>query len=53
MNPLESLRKLMARLDGWQRRARWAGVPYAVVNILMAVILFSVLCGPRRTGGTR
>jgi ABC-type uncharacterized transport system permease subunit len=29
------------------------GVPFAVVNILMAAILFSVLCGGRRAGGGR
>src|SRR5260370_18388023 len=23
---------MMAALDGWQRQARWAGVPYAVVK---------------------
>ena len=39
MNPAGSLRKLtdavdtvMAALDSWQRRNRWAGVPYAVVK---------------------
>ncbi len=29
------------------------GVPFAVVNILMAAILFSVLCGGRRAGAGR
>ncbi len=32
MNPLGPLRKMMAALDGWQRQARWAGVPYAVLK---------------------
>ncbi len=32
MNPLSPVRKLMGGLDDWQRRNRWAGVPYAVVK---------------------
>ncbi len=32
MNPAEPLQKAMAGLDGWQRRTRWAGVPYGVVK---------------------
>jgi uncharacterized BrkB/YihY/UPF0761 family membrane protein len=32
VNPLGPLRKMMAALDSWQRRARWAGVPYAVLK---------------------
>jgi uncharacterized BrkB/YihY/UPF0761 family membrane protein len=32
VNPAGLLRRVMAGLDGWQRRARWAGVPYAVVK---------------------
>src|SRR5690349_13729433 len=29
MAPLQAV---MGMLDGWQRRARWAGVPYAVMK---------------------
>jgi uncharacterized BrkB/YihY/UPF0761 family membrane protein len=29
---MDVLRALFGRLDGWQRRTRWAGVPYAVVK---------------------
>lgn len=29
---MKPLRKIIAALDGWQRRVRWAGVPYAVVK---------------------
>jgi uncharacterized BrkB/YihY/UPF0761 family membrane protein len=29
---MEQLRKLIGGLDAWQRRVRWAGVPYAVVK---------------------
>ena len=32
MNLLGPARKAMATVDGWQRRSRWAGVPYAVVK---------------------
>ena len=32
MNPAGLLRRVMTALDGWQRRTRWAGVPYAVVK---------------------
>lgn len=32
MDVLSPLRKVMAAIDGWQRRHRWAGVPYAVVK---------------------
>jgi uncharacterized BrkB/YihY/UPF0761 family membrane protein len=32
MNLLEPVRKVMAAVDRWQRRTRWAGVPYAVVK---------------------
>jgi uncharacterized BrkB/YihY/UPF0761 family membrane protein len=32
VNPAGLLRRVMTGLDGWQRRARWAGVPYAVVK---------------------
>lgn len=32
MNLLGPPRKLMGAADGWQRRSRWAGVPYAVVK---------------------
>lgn len=32
MNLLGPPRKLMGAVDGWQRRSRWAGVPYAVVK---------------------
>jgi uncharacterized BrkB/YihY/UPF0761 family membrane protein len=32
MNVLSPVRRVMAALDGWQRRTRWAGVPYAVVK---------------------
>jgi uncharacterized BrkB/YihY/UPF0761 family membrane protein len=32
VNPLGPLRKMMAALDGWQRQARWVGVPYAVLK---------------------
>ena len=29
---MKPLRKIIGRLDAWQRRVRWAGVPYAVVK---------------------
>lgn len=32
MNLLGPPRKMMGAVDGWQRRSRWAGVPYAVVK---------------------
>jgi uncharacterized BrkB/YihY/UPF0761 family membrane protein len=32
MNPLGTVRTVMGAVDGWQRRNRWAGVPYAVVK---------------------
>jgi uncharacterized BrkB/YihY/UPF0761 family membrane protein len=32
MNPVEPARRVMAAVDGWQRRVRWAGVPYAVMK---------------------
>ncbi len=32
MNPAGVLQGVAGTLDGWQRRARWAGVPYAVVK---------------------
>jgi uncharacterized BrkB/YihY/UPF0761 family membrane protein len=32
MNPLEPARTVMGAVDRWQRRHRWAGVPYAVVK---------------------
>lgn len=32
MSPAEPLRKVMGAVDRWQRRTRWAGVPYAVVK---------------------
>lgn len=32
MNAAGPLRRVMAAVDGWQRRTRWAGVPYAVVK---------------------
>jgi uncharacterized BrkB/YihY/UPF0761 family membrane protein len=32
VSPVEPLRRVMAALDGWQRRTRWAGVPYAVLK---------------------
>ena len=32
VNPVEPLSKVMGAVDGWQRRHRWAGVPYAVVK---------------------
>ena len=32
MNPAEPLRKVVGAVDGWQRRSRWAGVPYAVLK---------------------
>jgi uncharacterized BrkB/YihY/UPF0761 family membrane protein len=32
VSPAEPLREVMGTLDRWQRRARWAGVPYAVVK---------------------
>ncbi len=31
-NPVEYLRRVMTAADGWQRRSRWAGVPYAVIK---------------------
>lgn len=30
--PMEHLRRVIASADGWQRRTRWAGVPYAVMK---------------------
>jgi uncharacterized BrkB/YihY/UPF0761 family membrane protein len=30
MSPMDSLGKVMGAVDGFQRRVRWAGVPYAV-----------------------
>jgi uncharacterized BrkB/YihY/UPF0761 family membrane protein len=30
MSPMDPLRKVMGAVDGFQRRVRWAGVPYAV-----------------------
>ena len=32
VNPVEPLRKVIGAVDAWQRRSRWAGVPYAVVK---------------------
>jgi uncharacterized BrkB/YihY/UPF0761 family membrane protein len=32
MNPLEPVSTVMGAVDRWQRRHRWAGVPYAVVK---------------------
>jgi uncharacterized BrkB/YihY/UPF0761 family membrane protein len=32
MNPVEPLRKIAGAVDDWQRRNRWAGVPYAVAK---------------------
>ena len=32
MDPLGPVRNVMGAVDGWQRRTRWAGVPYAVVK---------------------
>jgi len=32
MNPMGPLRRVMGAVDGWQRRTRWAGVPYAVLK---------------------
>jgi uncharacterized BrkB/YihY/UPF0761 family membrane protein len=32
VSPAEPLRRVMEAADGWQRRTRWAGVPYAVVK---------------------
>ena len=31
-NPVGLLRRVMTAVDGWQRRIRWAGVPYAVIK---------------------
>ncbi len=31
-NPVELLKKVIGAVDAWQRRHRWAGVPYAVVK---------------------
>ncbi len=30
VNPVEPVRKGIGTVDAWQRRHRWAGVPYAV-----------------------
>jgi uncharacterized BrkB/YihY/UPF0761 family membrane protein len=30
--PVGVLRRVMTAVDGWQRRTRWAGVPYAVIK---------------------
>jgi len=32
VNPAGLPRQVMTAVDGWQRRARWAGVPYAVLT---------------------
>ncbi|MGD0700562.1 MAG: YhjD/YihY/BrkB family envelope integrity protein [Trebonia sp.] len=32
VNPVEPVRTTIGAVDGWQRRHRWAGVPYAVVK---------------------
>ncbi len=32
VNPVGTLGKAIAAVDAWQRRHRWAGVPYAVVK---------------------
>ena len=32
MNPARPLQRTLAALDGWQRRTRWAGVPYGTVK---------------------
>ena len=32
VNPVEPLRKAIGAVDAWQRRHRWAGVPYAVMK---------------------
>jgi len=32
VNPVEPLRRAIGAVDAWQRRIRWAGVPYAVVK---------------------
>jgi len=32
LDPVGALRRVMTALDGWQRRSRWAGVPYAVMK---------------------
>ena len=32
VNPVEPFRKAIGAVDAWQRRHRWAGVPYAVVK---------------------
>lgn len=32
MNPVGLLRRVVTAVDGWQRRSRWAGVPYAVIK---------------------
>lgn len=32
MSPDKPLRAVMGAVDGWQRRTRWAGVPYGVVK---------------------
>src|ERR1700723_1485700 len=32
MSPMDPLRKMMGAVDGFQRRVRWVGVPYAVMK---------------------
>src|ERR1700690_965930 len=32
MSPMDPLRKMMGAVDGFQRRVRWVGVPYAVLR---------------------
>jgi uncharacterized BrkB/YihY/UPF0761 family membrane protein len=32
VSPVEPLRKVVGAVDRWQRRVRWAGVPYAVLK---------------------
>jgi len=32
MDALGPVRRVMAAVDGWQRRTRWAGATYAVVK---------------------
>ena len=32
MRPVEPLQKIARAVDDWQRRSRWAGVPYGVAK---------------------
>src|ERR1700685_1618250 len=49
MSPMDPLRKMIGAVDGFQRRVRWVGVPYAVqkkfgddnANLVVAALAWS------------